>query len=218
MSPRTSASLGQLGVAFRTLVLLTLVLGLAYPVAITGIAMVGFANKADGSLIESDGRTVGSSLIGQSFTTPVEQDGQPILDAAGQQVYEPDPAYFQSRPSAAGAGYDPLASSASNLGPDSPELLALVQERRAEAAKLDGVDPSAVAPDALLASGSGLDPEISPAYAEEQVARIARERGLDASEVRELVEDHTDGRILGFLGEPTVNVLELNLGLDALDK
>ena len=218
MSPRTSASLGQLGVAFRTLVLLTLVLGLAYPLAITGIATVGFANKADGSLIESDGRTVGSSLIGQSFTKPAEQDGQPILDAAGQQVYEPDPAYFQSRPSAAGAGYDPLASSASNLGPDSPELLALVQERRAEAAKLDGVDPSAVAPDALLASGSGLDPEISPAYAEEQVARIARERGLDASEVRELVEDHTDGRILGFLGEPTVNVLELNLGLDALDK
>jgi K+-transporting ATPase ATPase C chain len=146
----------------------------------------------------------------------VEKDGKPVLDADGNPTYEPDPAYFQSRPSAAGLGYDPLASSASNLAPTSPELLALVEERRAATAKLDGVDPADVPADALLASGSGLDPDISPAYADEQVARIAHERGLSGSQMQQLVDDNTHGRILGFLGEPTVNVLELNLALDAL--
>ena len=137
---------------------------------------------------------VGSSLIGQSF------DG--------------NPEYFQSRPSAAGDGYDPLASSASNLGPENEDLIAAIEERRQAAAALDGTDPAKVAPDALLASGSGLDPHISPEYAEQQVARIARERGLSEDAVRQLVDENTDGRMLGFLGEPAVNVLLLNLALD----
>jgi K+-transporting ATPase ATPase C chain len=137
---------------------------------------------------------VGSSLIGQSF--------------AGR------PEYFQSRPSAAGDGYDSLASSASNLGPENEDLLAAIEERRAAAAELDGTEPAEVAPDALLASGSGLDPDISPEYAAQQVERVAGERGLDTEEVRRLVEQHTEGRSLGFLGEPHVNVLLLNLALD----
>ena len=216
MSSHTPASLGQLGVAVRTLILLTVVLGLAYPLLMTGIAQVGFTHKADGSLIERDGQTVGSSLIGQAFTRPVEKDGKAVVDQDGNPVYEADPAYFQSRPSAAGTGYDPLASSASNLAPTSPDLLRLVEERRAAAAELDGVAASTVPPDALTASGSGLDPDISPAYAKEQVARVAAERGLEPAEVQQLVDQHTSGRMLGFLGEPVVNVLELNLALDKL--
>jgi len=180
--------------ALRALVVLTVLTGIVYPLAITGIAQVAFADKADGSLVERDGTVVGSSLIGQSF--------------AGR------PEYFWSRPSAAGDGYDPLASSASNLGPESPDLLAAVEERRTVAAALDGTDPADVAPDALLASGSGLDPHISPAYADQQVQRVARERGLSADVVRRLVTEHTEGRSLGFLGEPGVNVLLLNLALD----
>jgi K+-transporting ATPase ATPase C chain len=129
---------------------------------------------------------------------------------------EPNPAYFQSRPSAAGAGYDPLSTSASNLGPENKDLIAAVKERRAAAAALDGVSPSTVPPDALLASGSGLDPHISPAYAEQQVRRVARERSLPVAQVRRLVDEHTQSRVLGFLGEPRVNVLELNLALDQL--
>ena len=161
-----------------------------------------------------DGKTVGSDLIGQAFTRPVEENGKAKLDADGNPVVEADPTYFQSRPSAAGTGYDPLATSASNLGPENKDLIAAVKERRATAAQLDGVRPGRRPPDALLASGSGLDPQISPAYAREQVARVARERGLSEAEVRALVAEHTQGRILGFLGEPRVNVLELNLALD----
>jgi K+-transporting ATPase ATPase C chain len=128
----------------------------------------------------------------------------------------PDPAYFQSRPSAAGTGYDPLASSASNYGPENPDLIALVEERRLAASGLEGVDPASVPPGALLASGSGLDPHISPAYAELQVLRVSRARGLDPEQVRDLVEESTEGRSLGFRGEPHVNVLLLNLALDEL--
>ena len=137
-------------------------------------------------------------------------------DADGNPVVEPDPAYFQSRPSAAGAGYDPLSTSASNLGPENEDLIAAVKERRAAAAELDGVAPAQVPPDALLASGSGLDPHISPAYAGQQVARVARERGLTRRRCESWSTEHTQGRILGFLGEPRVNVLELNLALDAI--
>lgn len=186
--------LRQLGPALRALVVMTVLVGLAYPLAITGIAQVAFSDNADGSLVTRDGVVVGSSLIGQSFT------GRPE--------------YFWSRPSAAGDGYDPLASGASNLGPESPALLAAVEERRTAVSAADGTDPADVAPDALLASGSGLDPHISPGYAEQQVARVARERGLSVAEVRDLVADHTGGRSLGFLGEPHVNVLLLNLALD----
>jgi K+-transporting ATPase ATPase C chain len=176
------------------LVVMTVVVGLAYPLAMTGFAQAAFPGRADGSVIERDGTAVGSSLIGQSFGG--------------------EPGYFQSRPSAAGDGYDPFASSASNLGPENADLIAAVEERRQAAAELDGTDPGDVAPDALLASGSGLDPHISPEYAEQQVARIARERALPEDTVRALVADHTGGRVLGFLGEPHVNVLRLNLALD----
>jgi len=196
-------SFAQIWAAVRAFVVLTVILGLGYPLMMTGIAQVAFRDRAEGSLVTSGGEVVGSSLIGQSFTVP----GDGVAD----------PAYFQSRPSAAGDGYDTLASGASNLAPTSPELSALVEERRAAVAALNGVDPADVPPDALQASGSGLDPDISPAYADLQVARVAEERGLSPADVQRLVDEHTDGRALGFLGEPSVNVLELNLALDRLD-
>jgi len=215
MARTTSPVLRQYGAALRTLLVLTVIVGLAYPLAMTGFAQVAFGHNANGSLIVRGAKTVGSALIGQAFTRPVLRNGQPTKDAAGNPVLAPDPRYFQSRPSAAGAGYDPLASGASNLGPENPVLIAAVKARRASAAKLDGVDPAQVAPDALLASGSGLDPQISPAYAAEQVARVARVRGLGVATVAALVSANTQGRTLGFLGEPRVNVLELNIALDA---
>ncbi|TQK68732.1 potassium-transporting ATPase subunit KdpC [Nocardioides sp. SLBN-35] len=189
--------LTQLAAAARVLGVLTVLLGLAYPLALTGFARAVVPQRSDGSLIERDGTVVGSALIGQSY--------------AG------DAAYFQSRPSAAGEGYDPLSSGASNLSPQNPELVATVRQRIADVAAFDGVDPADVAPDAVLASGSGLDPHISPEYAAQQVARVARTRDLPAATVRRLVEDSTTGRTLGFLGEPRVNVLELNLALDGLE-
>ena len=218
MATRTFPALRQYGAALRTLLVLTVIFGLAYPLAMTGLAQVVFGSNANGSLVVRSGRTLGSDLIGQEFTRPVLVNGQPKKDAAGNPVVEADPKYFQSRPSAAGAGYDPLSSSASNLGPENKNLIAAIEQRRAAAAKLDGIDPKDVAPDALLASGSGLDPQISPAYALEQVSRVARERGLSAALVRALVAAHTQGRTLGFLGEPRVNVLELNMALDAAAK
>ena len=178
------------------LLLLTALVGLAYPLVMTGFAQVAFPGRADGSLVKQDGKVVGSKLIGQSFSG--------------------SPQYFQSRPSAAGDGYDPLASSASNLGPENKDLVKAIEDRRTAAAALDGTDPTAVAPDALLASASGLDAYISPLYAAQQVERVARERGLDAATVRNLVDRYTAGRVLGFLGEPGVNVLTLNLALDRL--
>ena len=215
MANRPTQALRQYGAALRTLLLLTVILGLAYPLAMTGFAQVAFGNNANGSLVARNGTTVGSHLIGQGFTRPVLKDGQPVKDAKGNPVVEADPKYFQSRPSAAGTGYDPTSSSASNLGPENTDLIASVKERRATAAALDGVAPEQVAPDALLASGSGLDPQISPAYAQEQIPRIARERGLSQAKVQALVNENTQGRTLGFLGEPRVNVLNLNLALDA---
>ncbi|MBF4764427.1 potassium-transporting ATPase subunit KdpC [Nocardioides islandensis] len=192
-----NATFAQFWAGLRILLVMTVLLGLAYPLVLTGFAQVAVPGRADGSIVERDGKPVGSSLIGQSFAD--------------------DPSYFQSRPSAAGDGYDPLASSASNLGPESPDLLQLIADRRAAAAELDGTAPADVAPDALTASASGLDPHISPEYAAQQVARVARERGLSEDVVRRLVEQHTTERTLGFLGEPRVNVLELNLALDARD-
>ncbi len=189
-----NAVLRQLWPSVRAMLVLTVIVGLGYPLALTGFAQVAVHDKANGSLIHDDGKVVGSALIGQSF------DG--------------DPRYFQSRPSAAGAGYDPLASGASNLGPESPVLIKLIEQRRAAAAKLDGTAPADVAPDALEASGSGLDPDISPLYASQQVDRVARERGMTVAAVQKLVAEYTGGRSLGFLGEPHVNVLELNLALD----
>ena len=188
-------SLGQLGPAIRTMLLLTVLLGLAYPLAVTGIAQVALPGRADGSLVRAHGRLVGSSLIGQSFGT--------------------DRRYFWSRPSVAGmAGYDPLATGASNLALDNPTLVKAVEQRQAAAVRADGVARSDVPPDAVTASGSGLDPQISPAYAAIQVRRVAQARGLSVAVVRALVEQHTQGRTLGFLGEPRVDVLALNLALD----
>lgn len=190
-------ALTQLAAAARVLAVMTVLLGLAYPLAMTGLAQAIVPGRADGSLVQRDGTVVGSTLIGQSFGG--------------------DPAYFQSRPSVAGDGYDPMASSASNLSPENPDFVTEVRRRITEVAAFDGVDPGDVAPDAVLASGSGLDPHISPAYADQQVARVARTRDLPTATVRRLVEEQTTGRTLGFLGEPRVNVLELNLALDGLE-
>ncbi|PWR09233.1 potassium-transporting ATPase subunit C [Micromonospora acroterricola] len=275
--------------ALRALLVFTVLLGLVYPLALVALGQVpGLNHRTDGSLIDAGGTTVGSSLIGQSFT---DADGNPV------------PRYFQSRPSAAGDGYDPTSTSASNLGPESvvdtiatdPEessesLLTQVCGRSRDIGELNGVDgrrpfctadgvgavlavfradgltgpvtrvvsvnqaapstpfvPSyegvpvelarpgedyvaaggvvtpirgdapadpAVPADAVTASGSGLDPQISPAYAELQVNRVARERGADPAAIRRLVDEHTSGRGLGFMGQPGVNVLELNIALD----
>ncbi len=215
MANRTSPVLRQYGASLRALLVLTVILGLAYPLIMTGLAQIAFGGNANGSLVQRAGKTVGSDLIGQAFTRPVLENGQPTKDAKGNPVVEADPRYFQSRPSAAGLGYDPTSTGASNLGPENKDLIASIKDRRATAAALDGVSPAQVAPDALLASASGLDPHISPAYAAEQVARIARERGLAPAQVRALVAANTQGRTLGFLGEPRVNVLTLNLAVDA---
>lgn len=271
--------------ALRALLVLTVIVGIAYPLFIWLVAqMPGLRDQADGSILEVNGKPLGSSLIGQSFT---DDKGVPL------------PQYFQSRPSAAGSGYDPLATSASNLGPESildapdkPSLLTQVCSRSKAVGELDAVDGSrpfctgdgvgavlsvigprdangnvvnptrvvsvnepcpstarpfldsylgvrvecakpgedyaigqivpikgaaadpAVPADAVTASGSGLDPHISPAYADLQIARVARIRGVGAEAVRGLVEQHTEGRTLGFLGEPRVNVVELNIALD----
>ncbi|MFZ7088786.1 potassium-transporting ATPase subunit KdpC [Curtobacterium sp. RRHDQ10] len=183
-------------VAIRLAVLSTVVLGVAYPLAVTGVGQLAFPHQASGSMVSSGGSVVGSSLIGQSFT--------------GRSAAR----WFQSRPSAAGEhGYDAAASSGSNLGPSNPELRKAIEERRAAVAAADGVPASSVPVDAVTASGSGLDPDISPAYALLQVDRVAAARGLSDAAVRSLVDEHTQGRQLGFLGEPRVNVLELNLAL-----
>jgi K+-transporting ATPase ATPase C chain len=184
------------------MLLFTLVLGVGYTLVVTAIGQLAFPARANGSLVaNADGETVGSALIGQSFT-----------DAAG----DPLPEWFQPRPSAAGDGYDAAASGASNLGPENPDLIALIEERRAQVAAFNGVSPQDVPADAVTASASGLDPHISPEYALLQVARVAGERGLPESEVRELVESRIQARDLGYLGEPTVNVLQLNLALSEL--
>ena len=188
----------QLRPALVAIALLTVVLGVVYPLASTAIAQVAFHDKANGSLIERDGQVVGSSLIGQTFTAPE---------------------YFHPRPSAAGAGYDGSASSGSNLGPLNPDLLAAVDERVAAYRAENGLDPSMPVPvDAVTASGSGLDPHISVANARLQASRVARARGLAVDVVLAQVDDHTDGRSLWVLGEPGVNVLELNLALDGLQR
>lgn len=199
----------QLIPSLISMVLFTVLLGVAYPLVITGIAQVGFKDKADGSLVERDGKKVGSSLIGQSFT---DKKGNPIKK------------YFQSRPSAATgadgtttAGYDPTLSLGSNLGPTNPALLKEVSNRVKEYRKLNGLARDELVPvDAVTASGSGLDPDISIANARLQAGRVASERGLTRQRVLRLIDDHTSGRTLGVLGEKTVNVLELNLALDAL--
>jgi potassium-transporting ATPase KdpC subunit len=198
----------QLVAALITLVIFTVLLGVGYPLLTTAIAQVAFNNKADGSLVTANGKTVGSKLIGQSFT-----------DARGRPIRK----YFQSRPSAATgvagkttAGYDPTLSSGSNYGPTDSKFLALVAARVRAYRRLNGLGPDVKVPvDAVTASASGLDPDISVANAQLQAARVARARGMPLAQVRRLIDAHTAGRTLGFLGEQTVNVLELNLALDA---
>ena len=191
----------QTWTAVRALVIMSCVLGVLYPLAVTGIGQLAFSAKANGSLLSADGTVVGSALIGQSFTAP---DGSAL------------PEWFQSRPSAAGDGYDGGASSGSNYGPENEDLIAAIGERQATIGKADGVTVDRIPVDAVTASGSGLDPHISPAYARLQVARVAEARGLSQSEVSTLVESRIQQRDLGFLGDPTVNVLELNIALAKL--
>lgn len=183
------------------MLVLTAVLGIAYPLVITGVGEAAFPWHSNGSVVEVNGMPVGSALIGQSFS---DANGNPL------------PEYFQPRPSAAGKGYDGAASGGSNLGPENPDLIALIKKRRAEIAEFDDVDPKEIPADALTASASGLDPDISPAYALLQVSRIAKERGLLEPQVRELVTSKIRPRDLGYLGEPSVNVLELNIALTQL--
>ncbi len=187
--------------ALRMLLVFTVLCGLAYPLLITGVAQAAFPHQANGSAVSYAGHPAGSSLLGQNFALP------------GKDV-KPDPKWFQPRPSA--GGYDPTASGASNLGPNDPGLIKTIEQRKAAVAALDGVPAASVPADAVTASGSGLDPDISPAYAYEQVDRVAKARGLTATEVHRLVADHVQGRTLGFLGEPRVDVVTLNLALAAL--
>ena len=185
-------------VALRLLVL-TVVATVAYTAVVTLVGQVALPAQANGSLVTAGGRTVGSALIGQSFT-----------DAKGNAL----PQWFQSRPSAAGDGYDGGSSSGSNLGPDNPDLLKAIQARKAAILAEDG--PGAVPADALTASGSGLDPHISEAYALRQVDRVAAARGLDRAAVEALVQRFVQAPDLGYLGRTTVNVLQLNIALAAL--
>ncbi|MGK9149386.1 potassium-transporting ATPase subunit KdpC [Plantibacter flavus] len=196
------SGIAQYWVAIRAMLALTVVLGVGYPLVVTGLGQATMSSQANGSTISEGGETVGSALIGQSFT---DADGNPL------------PQWFQSRPSAAGDGYDGGASSGSNLGPENADLVASIEERRSAIAAFEGVDPASIPADALTASASGLDPHISPAYALLQVPRVAAERGLDEGEVRALVERLTQGPDLGYLGESTVNVLQLNLAVAGLN-
>ncbi|TJZ49692.1 potassium-transporting ATPase subunit KdpC [Streptomyces piniterrae] len=212
-SVRNSARL--LAAGLRALLVLTVVCGVIYPLVVTGVAQAAFPAKANGSEVSSDGKVVGSSLIGQRYDKGTDKKGDPI----------PDLRYFQSRPSA-GLGsnkdngvntrYDLQVSGASNLGASNTDLVDAVHERRKWVAETYGVPESKVPADAVTSSGSGLDPHISPEYAELQAARVAKENHLDATKVAALVKEHTDGRVLGFMGEPRVNVLELNIALKDL--
>lgn len=202
MSMSTRTTVRTAGVAVRAMLVFTLVLGVGYTLLITGVAQLALPWQANGSPVhDAAGDTVGSAIVGQSFT-----------DAEGDAL----PQYFQSRPSAAGDGYDGGASSGSNYGPENEDLISAIESRQAAIAEQEGVAIADIPADAVTASGSGLDPHSSPAYALLQVPRVAAARGLDESTVRSLVEAHIQQRDLGYLGEPRVNVVELNLALDAL--
>ena len=184
----------QLGIGFKMMLVLTVLTGLLYPGVVTGLCQLLFPARANGSLIVSHGQVIGSELIGQNFKKPE---------------------YFQPRPSAAGNdGYDPTASSPSNLGPTSQKLADRVKDSVASFRKSNPDYTGPIPPDLVTTSGSGLDPDISPASAEAQAARIAKARGIPVERVRDLIAKHTQERDLGFMGEARVNVLEINLALD----
>jgi potassium-transporting ATPase KdpC subunit len=205
---RLPAWIGQHIAAVRALIVMTVITGAIYPLVMLGIGQAAFHNQANGSLVSVNGKVVGSSLLCQEFT-----------DAKGN----PLPQYFQPRPSTASDptsktdyGCDPNFSGASNLGTNNPTLLQNVNERKAAYAKLNGVPLSKVPPDAVTTSGSGLDPYISPQNAADQTNRVAAARHLSSSQVQALVNKYTQGRTIGFLGEPRVDVLTLNIALNQL--
>jgi len=207
-----------LGAGLRALLVLTLVTGVIYPLAVTGIAQGLFPGKANGSEIKADGRVVGSSLIGQTYTLPLQKGGE---------TPEPDLRWFQGRPqnglgansvNSVNTQYKLILSGASNRSGDNEELIRWVKDAKAAVVEDNPtaghtVEPSDVPADAVTSSGSGLDPDISPEYADIQVHRIAERNGLPVAEVQSIVDEHTKGRTLGFMGEPRVNVLELNIAL-----
>jgi K+-transporting ATPase ATPase C chain len=204
---RIPSSIRQYIAAFRLLLVFTVICGIAYPVVMWGVAQAAFKNQADGSLVTYQGKVVGSSLLCQEF---VNAKGAPL------------PQYFQPRPSSATSGAatdygcDPGFSAAANLGPNNPTLLTDVKQLQAQIAAFDHVPVSAIPPDAVTSSGSGLDPDISPANAAIQIDRVAATRHLPVSEVQSLVGKFTQGRNIGFLGEPRVDVLTLNIALNNL--
>ncbi|MEV6407250.1 potassium-transporting ATPase subunit C [Streptomyces bobili] len=202
----------------RALLVLTLVTGVIYPLVVTGIAQGLFRDQANGSETKADGKVVGSSLIGQSYNLPLEK---------GQETPEPDLKWFQGRPqnglgtNSVNTRYSLILSGATNRSADNKDLVDWVTAAKAAVVKDNSVNgytvkPSEVPADAVTSSGSGLDPDISPQYADIQVHRVAEKNGLPVDRVEKLVDDHTEGRTLGFMGEPRVNVLELNTALREL--
>jgi potassium-transporting ATPase KdpC subunit len=185
-------TLRQIWTGLRTLLVLTVILGVGYPITTWAVTRVAFDDQRTGSLLTVDGQVRGSRIVGQSFEGPD---------------------WFQPRPSA--NDYDARSSGGSNLGPNNPDLVAEIDQRRADVAARDGVPAADVPADAVTASGSGLDPFISPAYAAIQIDRVARARGLSAQHVQKLVTQHTEGRLFGFLGVPRVNTVLLNQALPA---
>ncbi|MFF3754395.1 potassium-transporting ATPase subunit C [Streptomyces sp. NPDC002018] len=207
-----------LGAGLRALLVLTVLCGVLYPLAVTGVAQGLFPRQANGSEVRQGGEVVGSSLIGQRYDLPIEE---------GQETPEPDLAWFQPRPSnglganSVNTRYGLLLSGATNRAGDNEDLITWVKEAKAAVVRDNStpghrVTPSQVPPDAVTSSGSGLDPDISPAYARLQVHRVAERNGLSVGQVEKLVEDHTRQRVLGFVGEPRVNVLALNMALREL--
>jgi K+-transporting ATPase ATPase C chain len=218
MNNSVSNTARLLWAGLRALLVLTLVTGVIYPLVVTGIAQGIFPGKANGSEIKADGKVVGSSLIGQSYNLPLKK---------GQETPDPDLKWFQGRPqnglgtNSINTQYSLILSGATNLSADSKVLVQQVKDAKAAVIKDNSVPgytvkASQVPADAVTSSGSGLDPDISPAYADLQVHRIAEKNGLSVAQVQKLVDEHTDGRTLGFIGEPTVNVLELNIALKSL--
>ncbi|MFG2453076.1 potassium-transporting ATPase subunit C [Streptomyces sp. NPDC048512] len=207
-----------LGAGLRALLVLTVVTGVIYPLAVTGVAQGLFPGKANGSEITANGKVVGSSLIGQAYNLPLKK---------GQETPEPDLKWFQGRPqnglgtNSVNTRYKLILSGATNRSGDNADLIKWVKDAKAAVVKDNStadykVKPSDVPAEAVTSSGSGLDPDISPAYADLQVHRVADKNGLPVAQVEKLVGEHTDGRTLGFVGEPRVNVLELNIALKDL--